>query len=161
MRRCIRRIPWYKERLVIIGLVLLAVLVASWVIAPIRAIFFGLLDYAKMMWWALLLGIFIGGLIDRFIPSSYVTKFLATHKRRTILYSVFLGFLMSTCSHGILAISMELYKKGASTPSIISFLLASPWANATITLFLFGFFGIKAFLFIGVAIIIAMITGFI
>ena len=49
---------------------------------------------------------------------------------------------MSACSHGILAISMQLYKKGASIPSVITFLLASPWANFPVTILLFGFFGL-------------------
>ena len=68
---------------------------------------------------------------------------------------------MSACSHGILAISMELYKKGASTSSVIAFLLASPWANLPITILLFGFFGTKAVLIIVSAIIIAFTTGLI
>ena len=68
---------------------------------------------------------------------------------------------MSACSHGILAIAIELYKKGASTSSVVAFLLASPWANLPITFLLFGFFGLKAGLIIVSAIIIAFITGII
>ena len=112
-----------------------------------------------MIWLAVIIGLLIGGLIDYFVPEEYITKYLAQHKKRTIFYSVGLGFLMSACSHGILAISMELYKKGASTPAVIAFLLASPWANLPVTIILFGFFGIKALLFVGSAIIIAIITG--
>jgi uncharacterized membrane protein YraQ (UPF0718 family) len=68
---------------------------------------------------------------------------------------------MSACSHGILAISMELYKKGASIPAVITFLLASPWANLPVTILLFGFFGLDALYFIFSAMLIAIITGFI
>ena len=68
---------------------------------------------------------------------------------------------MSACSHGILAISMELYKKGASIPAVVAFLLASPWANFTITIMLIAFFGLKALFLIVAAIIIAIITGLI
>ena len=68
---------------------------------------------------------------------------------------------MSACSHGILAISMELYKKGASTSSVIAFLLASPWANLPITVLLFGFFGLKALFIMISALIIATTTGLI
>jgi uncharacterized membrane protein YraQ (UPF0718 family) len=49
---------------------------------------------------------------------------------------------MSVCNHGILAIAMQLHKKGASTPAVIAFLLASPWANFPLTLMLIGFFGL-------------------
>jgi uncharacterized membrane protein YraQ (UPF0718 family) len=68
---------------------------------------------------------------------------------------------MSACSHGILAISIELYKKGANTSSVIAFLLASPWANLPITILLFGFFGINALYIVFSALIIATITGLI
>jgi uncharacterized membrane protein YraQ (UPF0718 family) len=44
---------------------------------------------------------------------------------------------------------------------VVSFLLASPWANLTITIMLFGFFGLKALFIIISALIIAINTGFI
>jgi len=67
---------------------------------------------------------------------------------------------MSVCSHGILALAIQLYKKGASTSSVVAFLLASPWANLPITLLLISFFGlIKALYIMGAAIVIAVITG--
>jgi hypothetical protein len=54
---------------------------------------------------------------------------------------------------------MELHKKGASGPAVISFLLASPWANLPITFLLIGFFGMKGFVIIFAALLISMITG--
>jgi uncharacterized membrane protein YraQ (UPF0718 family) len=68
---------------------------------------------------------------------------------------------MTACSHGILAIAIELYKKGASTSAVVAFLLASPWANLPITVLLFGFFGLKAVFIIISALIISMTTGLI
>ena len=68
---------------------------------------------------------------------------------------------MSSCSHGLLAIAMQLYKKGASRASIISFLLASPWANLAMTFLLIGFFKTWGVMIICAAIVIALITGFI
>jgi hypothetical protein len=56
---------------------------------------------------------------------------------------------------------MQLHKKGASNPAVVSFLLASPWANFTITVMLVGFFGLKGLLIIIAALIIAINTGFI
>ena len=81
-------------------------------------------------------------------------------KKSSLFYAVIGGFLLSACSHGILAIAIQLYKKGAGIPAVITFLLASPWANLPITILLFGFFGIKALLFIGTAMFIALVTGF-
>lgn len=76
-------------------------------------------------------------------------------------YILFFGFFMSACSHGILTIAIEFYKKGVNTSSVVAFLLASPWSNLPITVLLFGFFGIKALLIIVSALIIAATTGLI
>lgn len=119
-----------------------------------------LLSYFKLIWWAILLGLLIGGLIDYFVPEEFVFKYLGKRKKRSLFFAVFAGFLMSACSHGILAIAMQLYKKGASIPAVITFLLASPWANLPVTILLFGFFGWKAILFVLIAMLIALVTGF-
>ena len=120
-----------------------------------------LITYLSLIWWAILLGLIIGGFIDYFVPEGFIFKYLGQKKKRTIFYSVFAGFLLSACSHGILAISMQLYKKGAGIPSVITFLLASPWANLPVTILLFGFFGLKALFFILGAMFVAVFAGFI
>jgi hypothetical protein len=153
--------PWYKERLTIVGGITIFLFAVSYLIPGLNPLFDAFIDYLKLIWWAILLGLIIGGVIDHYVPEDYIVKFLSTHKKRSILYAVVFGFLMSACSHGILAIAMELYKKGASTASTVAFLLASPWANLPITILLFGFFGIKAIFFVGSALVIAVITGLI
>lgn len=120
-----------------------------------------LVSYVKIIWWAVLFGFLLGGMIDYFVPEEFVFSYLGQRKKRTLFYAVLTGFLMSACSHGILAISMQLYKKGASIPAVITFLLASPWANLPVTILLFSFFGIKALAFILAAMVIALITGFV
>ena len=153
--------PWYKERLYIIVIFTMILLIISYIIPVLFPFFTAFIDYLSLIWWAILLGFLIGGIIDYFIPRQYIEKYLSRHRKRTILYSIIFGFLMSACSHGILAISIALYKKGANTSSVIAFLLASPWANLPITILLFGFFGYKALYIVIVALIIAFTTGLI
>jgi len=125
----------------------------------LRTLHHGLLGYLKVIWWAVGLGFFLGGLIDHYVPKEYISYLLAGSSRRTILRATVLGFLLSACSHGILALSMALYKKGASTASVVSFLLASPWANMAVTFLLVGLFGVKGWLFIISAMVVALLTG--
>jgi len=148
-----------KTVLAALGLALLCALAAVVpALAPFRDT---LVIYFKTIWWAILLGLVIGGIIDYFVPPEVFTYFLSRPQRRTIIYAVGLGFLMSVCSHGILAIAMQLHKKGAATAAVIAFLLASPWANLPLTLMLVGFFGVaKAVYIIFAAIIIAVVTGY-
>jgi hypothetical protein len=153
--------PWYIHKLFIVALFVGVVLVTSYFIPMLHPFFYAFLDYIRLIWWAILLGFFIGGTIEYFIPRSYIEKYLSRHRKRTVVYSIIFGFFMSACSHGILAIAMELYKKGANTSAVIAFLLASPWANLPITILLFGFFGIKAVFIVLSALVIAMSTGLI
>lgn len=151
-------IPPLNRRLVTMGSIFLGVLLLSFLPA-LEALNQSMLDYLRIVWWAVLLGLVLGGIIDYFVPDGFVVRLLGGNSRLTLVNAVLAGFLMSACSHGILAIAIQLYKKGASVPAVITFLLASPWANLPMTVLLFGFFGIKALLFVGGAMAIALVTG--
>lgn len=149
-----QKTKWYKNKIFIVA----SILGILCVLGPFRDAFF---MYIHRIWWAILLGLFLGGIIDHFIPREYISHILASPRKRTIFYSVILGFFMSACSHGILALSIQLHKKGASNPAVVAFLLASPWANLPLTIMLMAFFGVKALYIILCAIIIAVTTGLI
>ena len=153
--------PFYKNKTFIVSAVLALLVLLSYALPALQPFRKALLLYLKTIWWAILLGLFLGGLMDYYVPREYISHILAKPKKSTIFYSVILGFFMSACSHGILALSIELHKKGASNPAVVSFLLASPWSNLTLTIMLIGFFGLKAFYIIISAFVIAVITGLI
>ncbi len=152
---------WWQDKIVILAGIYLLVFILSPGISFLWPLTTALFMYIKTMAVPVFIGIVFGGLIEWLVPKEYVSKLLAQKTKRTIPIAVFMGFLMTACSHGILAISMQLYKKGASGPSVVAFLLASPWANLPLTVIMFGFFGLKAFFIIFSAIIIAIITGYI
>lgn len=157
--------PLFKEPLYIIVMILAAIFVSNYILTlydinflvPIIQKF---TEYLSKTWWAIILGVIIGGIIDVLVPEALMAKLLANGKK-SIFLAVGLGFLASACSHGILAIAISLYKRGASTASTLAFLLAAPWANFAITLLLFSLFGLKALLIIGGALLVAIISGLI
>lgn len=153
-------IPPIGSRLAVIGSIFVAVLLISF-LPPLAALNESMLAYLGIVWWAVLIGLFLGGIIDYFVPDGFVVRALGKRSKITLINAVLTGFLMSACSHGILAIAIQLYKKGASVPAVITFLLASPWANLPMTVLLFGFFGWKGILIVGGAMLIALVTGFI
>ena len=157
----VKKEPFFKNRLFIVGSIVSIFIFASFlapIFVPFRQTF---LMYLKAIWWAVVLGLLLGGIIDYYIPRQYISKILSRKKPATIFNAVFLGFLMSACSHGILALSMQLHKKGASNPAVVAFLLASPWANFSITMMLLSLFGLKGLFIIISALIVAINTGFI
>lgn len=119
------------------------------------------MEYLQLIWWAVLLGLLVGGAIDYFVPEQFIFKYLGQKKSSSLFYAVISGFLLSACSHGILAIAIQLYKKGAGIPAVITFLMASPWANLPMSFLMFGIFGWKAAVIIVSAMVIALTTGFI
>jgi len=157
-----RRSLIWQHRLLITVVILAATLALSYGVPGLESFRHSFASYMKMMWWALLIGFLLGGMMDHYVPREYVAHILARPKKRTIFYSVFLGFLMTVCNHGVLAIAMQFYKKGASTSSIVAFFLASPWANFPLTFMMIGFFGpLKGLFLILAAIVIAILTGFV
>lgn len=155
------RKPLLKNKLFIISAAVALLIGVSFflpLLSPFRIAF---VAYLKKIWWAVVLGLLLGGVIDYFIPREYISKILARKSPAAIFNAVFLGFLMSACSHGILALSIQLHKKGASNPSVVSFLLASPWANIAITVMLISLFGLKGIFIILAALVVAVNTGFI
>lgn len=118
-------------------------------------------DYLRLIGGPLLLGFLMGGVLDRFVPKEYISNLLARPQKRTVLYAAGLGLLASTCSHGVLALSMEIHRKGASGPAVISFLLASPWANFPVTFLLVGLYGWRGVLIILAALFVALSTGWV
>lgn len=153
-------IPPINRRLAIVGSLFAGVLLLSF-LPGLEALNDSMLSYLGIVWWAVLIGLILGGVIDYFVPDGFVVRVLGKRSKVTLFNAVVAGFLMSACSHGILAIAIQLYKKGASVPAVITFLLASPWANLPMTVLLFGFFGWKALLIVGGAMLIALITGFV
>lgn len=156
------RKEWYQNKTVLAVLAVTAMIGVSYAFAFLGPFRHNLFMYFGKVWWAVGLGLVIGGAIDHYVPQEHISHVLAKKTRRTILYSTAFGFFMSACCHGILAISIQLYKKGASVPAVVAFLLASPWANLTFTVMLIGFFGLTKGLFIVFAsLVIAIVSGLI
>ena len=153
-----KQLPPLGKKLKIFGAIFVVLLALSFLPAlePLNE---SLLSYLGIVWWAVLLGLVLGGIIDYFVPDGFVVRLLGGDRKRTLINAVFAGLLMSACSHGILAIAIQLYKKGASIPAVITFLLASPWANLPMTVLLFGFFGWQALYIVVGAMAVALVSG--
>lgn len=152
--------PWFLKPVWIVTYAICAGVLISYVWHPLHVFRHTVFDYGKILILPVLLGFLLGGLIERYIPGEYISKMLSGDNARTVFNAAGLGFLMSACNHGILALTMALHKKGASSPALVTFLLASPWANLTMTFLLISFFGWRGLLIILLALVVAMITGF-
>lgn len=122
----------------------------------------GIYELFNRMWWGLLVGIFFVGLLAR-VPRDLVMGLLGRDAGlHGMLRATAAGVFLDLCSHGILAVGMKLYERGASAGQVMAFLLASPWNSFSLTLILFGLIGVGwTLLFIVVSAVIGVITGLI
>jgi uncharacterized membrane protein YraQ (UPF0718 family) len=112
------------------------------------------------MWWGIAIGVIFVGILDR-VPRDLVMGMLGRDGGISSLFRATLaGVFLDLCSHGILAVGMKLYERGASAGQVMAFLLASPWNSFSLTLILFGLIGVSwTLLFILLSLVIGIITG--
>ena len=122
----------------------------------------GIFELFNLMWWGIALGIFFVGVLAR-VPRELVMGLLGREAGLGGLFrATCAGVLLDLRSHGILAVGMKLYERGASIGQVMAFLLASPWNSLSLTLILFGLIGVGwTLLFIPLSLVIGIITGLI
>ena len=152
---------WVSATVIVLGylahwLAAPAIADLSWLAAFCRGVF----ELMNQMWWGILLGIAAVGLLAK-VPREFVIGALG--KGGTfggLLRATAAGVMLDLCSHGILLVGMQLYRRGASLGQTMAFLIASPWNSLSLTLILFALIGWKWTLaFIGLSVGIALISG--
>jgi uncharacterized membrane protein YraQ (UPF0718 family) len=117
-------------------------------------------EFINLMWWGLALGIVAVGLLQ-FVPQNRIRNWLGERSNLSgLTRAVSAGLLFDVCSHGILLVGMQLYRRGLSLGQTMAFLIASPWNSISLTFILIGLIGWKwTLLFIGLSVIIAFLSG--
>lgn len=120
----------------------------------------GIFELFNRMWWGIAVGVVFVGILAR-IPRELVMGVLGREPGVGGLFRATLaGVFLDLCSHGILAVGMKLYERGASIGQVMAFLLASPWNSFSLTLILFGLIGVSwTLVFILLSLVIGIITG--
>ncbi len=77
------------------------------------------------VWWALVLGFLLSGVVQAWIPRSRLERALGGRGVRELGISTGLGAASSSCSYAAVAIAKSLFQKGASFASAMAFQFAS------------------------------------
>lgn len=122
----------------------------------------GTAELLHTMWWGILLGIVMVGLLAR-VPREFVLSVLGAGDRASgVLRATAAGVLLDLCNHGILMVAAKLYERGVSTGQVMAFLVASPWNSFSLTLILFALIGpLWTLGFIALSLVVAVVTGLI
>lgn len=130
--------------------------------SPLAIFTGGIFDLFNQMWWGIAIGVLFVGILGR-MPRDLVMGILGRDSGLSSLFRATLaGVFLDLCSHGILAVGMKLYERGASAGQVMAFLLASPWNSFSLTLILIGLIGIGwTLLFVLLSLVIGIVTGLI
>jgi uncharacterized protein len=80
---------------------------------------------AYEVWWALVLGFAISGMVQAWVPRRKIEATLAGQGVRPVGWATVLGAASSSCSYAAIAIAKSLFQKGASAASALAFQFAS------------------------------------
>jgi uncharacterized membrane protein YraQ (UPF0718 family)/YHS domain-containing protein len=88
----------------------------------------GLLNAARMaweVWWALVLGFALSGVVQAWVPRGRLERVLGGRGPREVSLATALGAASSSCSYAAIAIAKSLFQQGASLVSAMAFQFAS------------------------------------
>lgn len=94
----------------------------------LEVIWHGLSDSFLMaweVWWALVLGFAISGIVQAWVPRQRVEQALSGSGAKPVAFATGLGAASSSCSYAAIAIAKSLFQKGASAATALSFQFAS------------------------------------
>jgi uncharacterized membrane protein YraQ (UPF0718 family)/YHS domain-containing protein len=103
------------------------------------------------VWWALVLGFALSGIVQAWVPRSRIERALGGRGPREIALATGLGAASSSCSYAAIAIAKSTFAKGASFASAMTFQFAS--TNLVFEL------GIVIWIFIGWRFTLAELVG--
>jgi hypothetical protein len=87
--------------------------------------FWNAFQMAWEVWWALILGFLLSGVVQAWIPRERMEHALGGRGVRTLLLSTGLGAASSSCSYAAVAIAKSMFQKGASLAAAMAFQFAS------------------------------------
>lgn len=111
---------------------------------------------------ALIIGFFLSGLINEFVPKGWIERWLGKNGIKPIFYSTISGTVLPICCWGSLPVAITFYKKGAKLGPVFAFLVATPATSVSALLVTYKLLGFKFAVFIFFAVIfMGLIIGLI
>lgn len=89
----------------------------------------------------ILFGLLMAGLLHVCLPASVIQRFMGQPGMRGVTWAALVGVPLPVCSCGVVPISVELRRKGASQASSLSFLTTTPESSIDSILFTWGLMG--------------------
>lgn len=103
---------------------------------------------------ALLIGLFLSGLVYEFVPTDWIKRYLGRGGIVPILYSTLAGMVLPICCVGSLPVAVSFHKKGAKLGPVLAFLVATPATSLTALLVTYKLLGVTFTVYIFFSVIL-------
>src|SRR5919204_4554868 len=113
------------------------------------------------VWWALVLGFLLSGIVQAWVPRARMERVLGGRGARSLALATGLGAASSSCSYAAVAIAKSAFQKGASLAAAMAFQFASTNLVFEIGIVIWVFIGWQFTLaeFVGGLILILLMWG--
>ena len=113
-------------------------------------------DIALEMSPYLLIGFFIAGILDAFVPKTLYQRHFSGNNLRSVALACLFGIPLPLCSCGVIPTAMSLHRNGASKGAATGFMISAPQTGVDSILASVSLLGIP---FAIIRPIVALITG--
>ncbi len=108
----------------------------------------------------IIFGVLVAGVLKQIIPQDFVSKHLGSDNFSSVIKSSLFGIPLPLCSCSVIPFATSLKKEGASSGSVLSFLISTPITGVDSIMATYGFFGWFFTLYrIITSLIIAIVAG--
>jgi len=107
----------------------------------IKLFFFSIWEIFQLLAPFMLIGLLLAGMIHVFIPRNMIQRLMGGKGLLSVITSAAIGIPLPICSCAVVPVSIELRRKGASNPSIMSFLITTPESGTDSIMITWGLLG--------------------
>ncbi len=107
----------------------------------IKLFFCGIWEIFQLLAPFMLIGLLLAGMLHVLIPRHMIQRLMGGKGLLSVITSAALGIPLPICSCAVVPVSIELRRKGASKPSIMSFLITTPESGSDSILITWGLLG--------------------
>ncbi len=107
----------------------------------VKYFFCGIWEIFQLLAPFMLMGLLLAGILHVFVPRNMIQRFMGGEGFLSVITSAAIGIPLPICSCAVVPVSIELRRKGASKPSIMSFLITTPESGTDSILITWGLLG--------------------
>ncbi len=126
-----------------------------------------LVEFLRNLWMLsndmalyIIFGVLFAGVLKQIVPKDFVSRHLGKSSVASVIKAALFGIPLPLCSCSVIPFATTLKKEGASSGSVLSFLIATPITGVDSILATYGFFGWFFTLYrVASSFVIAIVAG--